>query len=90
VVVCRSSRSFQTVARVPFFQSINLEVGGVYGMTFQADSGFSYDVLWRTNLLTGIWQPFTYLIGSVDNVHVCFTNDEPQAFFLIQASPAPK
>jgi len=40
-----------------------------------------------TNQLPGNRQPFANLIGSVDNVHVCFTNDDPQSFFLIQASP---
>jgi len=75
----------QTMARVPFFQSINLEAGGPYGMTFLADPGVCYDVLWRTNLLTGDWLSFTNMIGAGENANVYFTNAEPQAFFLIRA-----
>ena len=50
------------------------------------ESGFPYEVDWKSNLLAGSWQFYTNLIGTGGSAHVTFTNAVPQGFFEIKAN----
>jgi hypothetical protein len=55
-------------------------------MDFMTESGFPYEVDWKSNLLAGSWQFYTNLIGTGGSTHVTFTNAVPQGFFEIKAN----
>jgi len=66
-------------------QAIRSEAGG-HGIDFLTESGISYEVLWKANLITDTWHIYTNFTGNGGNAHVCFTNTTPQEFFQIQSN----
>jgi hypothetical protein len=81
-----SGNATLTVKPVVFSQSAK-NVSGGWGMDFMTLTGVSYEVMWRTNLISGSWILYTNLIGNGADAHVVFTNAVPQGFFEIQVAP---
>jgi hypothetical protein len=80
-----SSVARLTVRSSLCFSAFRHETSG-FGMDFGTDSGVSYNVQWKTNLLTDTWHLYTNFTGNGGTAHVCFTNALPQGFFQIQAN----
>ncbi len=52
------------------------------------EAGWTYDVLWSTNLVAGDWEPYGFdLLGSGPPVDIYLTNTVPNLFLRTRAAP---